>query len=154
LLGEQENCKVTGFGLARDLNQENIYEMKTKSRLPVKWTAHEALLFGRYTTKSDVWSFGIVLYEIFTIGGSPYTRIDARKMLDVLNRGYRMPKPSHVDEALYKIMQDCWREDPDDRPTFENLRDELKEMENQHQRFINLQDYDKKLYENVEDLMF
>jgi len=51
-------------------------------------------------------------------------------------------------------MQDCWRGDPDDRPTFENLRDELKEMENQHQRYINLKDYEKKLYENVEDLMF
>lgn len=154
LVGEQETCKVTDFGMARDVNQENIYETKTKNRLPVKWTAYEALLFGRYTTKSDVWSFGIVLYEIFTIGGSPYPRTNPRKMADILNRGYRMPKPSHVDEALYKIMQDCWQEDPNDRPTFENLRDELKEMENQHQRFINLKDYDKKLYENVEDLMF
>jgi len=133
LVGEQETCKVTDFGMARAVNQENIYERKTKSRLPVKWTAYEALLFGRYTTKSDVWSFGIVLYEIFTIGGSPYPRMGPRKMADILNRGYRMPKPSHVDEVLYKIMQDCWREDPDDRPTFENLRDELKEMENQHQ---------------------
>jgi len=153
LIGERETCKVTDFGMARDVNQENIYERKTKSRLPVKWTAYEALLFGRYTSKSDVWSFGIVLYEIFTIGGSPYPRMDARKMADILNRGYRMPRPGHVDEALYKIMQDCWREDPDDRPTFENLRDELKEMENQHQRLINMQDYDKKLYENVEDLI-
>jgi len=68
LVGEQETCKVTDFGMARAVNQENIYERKTKSRLPVKWTAYEALLFGRYTTKSDVWSFGIVLYEIFTIG--------------------------------------------------------------------------------------
>ncbi|KAL9958174.1 hypothetical protein ACROYT_G035150 [Oculina patagonica] len=154
LVGERETCKVTDFGMARDVEQENIYERKSKGRLPVKWTAYEALLFGRYTTKSDVWSFGVVIYEIFTIGGSPYPRTDSRKMADLLRRGYRMPKPSHVDEALYKIMQDCWREDPDDRPTFENLRDELKEMENQHQRFVNLKDYDKKLYENVEDLMF
>jgi len=79
--------------------------------------------------------------------------MEPRKMANILNRGYRMPKPSHVDEDLYKIMQDCWREDPDDRPTFENLRDNLKELENQHQRLINMQEYDKKLYENVEDLM-
>ncbi|KAL9964662.1 hypothetical protein ACROYT_G028337 [Oculina patagonica] len=153
LVGERETCKVTDFGMARDVYQENVYEKKTKGRLPVKWTAYEALLFGRYTTKSDVWSFGVVLYEIFTIGGSPYPRTDGRKMADLLNRGYRMPKPSHVDGALYKIMQDCWQENPDDRPTFEYLRDELKEMENQHQRHINLREYDKKLYANVEDLM-
>ncbi|XP_078379874.1 fibroblast growth factor receptor 1-like isoform X2 [Oculina patagonica] len=154
LVGERETCKVTDFGMARDVYQENVYEKKTKGRLPVKWTAYEALLFGRYTTKSDVWSFGVVVYEIFTIGGSPYPQTDGRKMADLLNRGYRMPKPRHVDKALYKIMQDCWQENPDDRPTFEYLRDELKEMENQHQRHINLREYDKKLYENVEDLMF
>jgi len=100
LVGEQEICKVTDFGMARDVNQENIYETKTKSRLPVEWTAYEALLLGRYTTKRVVLSFGIVLYEIFTIGGTPYPRMEPRKMANMLNRGYRMPRPSHVDEDL------------------------------------------------------
>ncbi|CAH3161296.1 unnamed protein product, partial [Pocillopora meandrina] len=133
LVGERERCKVTDFGMARDVCQENFYEKKSKGRLPVKWTACEALLYGRYTTKSDVWSFGIVLYEIFTIGGSPYPKIQGRKMADLLTQGYRMPKPRHVEDSLYKIMQDCWQENPDDRPMFENLRNDLKAMENQHQ---------------------
>ncbi|XP_066025260.1 fibroblast growth factor receptor 3 [Pocillopora verrucosa] len=150
LVGEQERCKVTDFGMARDVCQENIYEKKSKGRLPVKWTACEALLYGRYTTKSDVWSFGIVLYEIFTIGGSPYPKIDGRKMADLLTQGYRMPKPRHVDDTLYKIMQDCWQENPDDRPIFENLRNDLKEMENQHQRLINMQHYDNILYASMD----
>ncbi|KAL9958180.1 hypothetical protein ACROYT_G035157 [Oculina patagonica] len=125
LVGERETCKVTDFGMARDVNQENIYEKKSEVPVPCS-----------------------------SCGGSPYPRTNSRKLADVLRLGYRMPKPSHVNEALYQIMLDCWREDPDDRPTFENLRDELKEMENQHQKYVNLRDYDKKLYENVEDLMF
>lgn len=150
LVGERERCKVTDFGMARDVCQENIYERKSKGRLPVKWTASEALLYGRYTTKSDVWSFGIVLYEIFTIGGSPYPKIDGRKIAHLLSQGYRMPKPRHVDDTLYRIMQDCWQENPDDRPVFESLRNDLKEMENQHQRLINMQLYDNILYASAE----
>lgn len=71
----------------------------------------------------------------------------------LLNKGYRMPKPNHVAEALYQVMLNCWQEQPDDRPSFEQLRNELKLMENQHKRLINMQDYDEKLYENMEDLI-
>ncbi|XP_068734070.1 fibroblast growth factor receptor 3-like [Montipora capricornis] len=154
LVGEGETCKVTDFGMARDVHVESVYEKKSKGRIPVKWTAFEALMFGRYTTKSDVWSFGVVLYEIFTIGGSPYPRINVRKIMELLNEDYRMPKPNHVAEPLYQLMLNCWQQVPHDRPTFEQLRRELKLMENQHKRLINMKDYDKKLYENVEDLMF
>ncbi|XP_068685566.1 fibroblast growth factor receptor 2-like [Montipora foliosa] len=153
LVGERETCKVTDFGMARDVQQENIYERKTKGRLPVKWTAYEALMYGTYTTKSDVWSFGVLLYEIFTIGGSPYPRMDGRKITNLLREGYRMPKPQHVDNELYKIMMSCWLEDPIARPTFLNLKDKLKKMENQHKRLINMDIYDNtQLYANVEDL--
>ncbi|XP_015762190.1 PREDICTED: proto-oncogene tyrosine-protein kinase receptor Ret-like [Acropora digitifera] len=153
LVGEGEKCKVTDFGMARNVTEENVYERKTKGRIPVKWTASEALKSGRYTTKSDVWSFGVVLYEIFTIGGQPYPRVNAWKVVALLNDGYRMPKPNHVAEALYQVMLKCWQEQPDDRPSFEQLRHELKLMENQHKRLINMQDYDGKLYENMEDLI-
>ncbi|XP_068685519.1 uncharacterized protein [Montipora foliosa] len=154
LVGEGETCKVTDFGMARDVHVESVYEKKSKGRIPVKWTAFEALMYGRYTSKSDVWSFGVVLYEIFTIGGSPYPRINGRKIMELLNEGYRMPKPNHVAETLYQLMLNCWQQEPHDRPTFKQLRRELKLMENQHKRLINMKDYDKKLYENVEDVMF
>ncbi|CAH3163734.1 unnamed protein product, partial [Pocillopora meandrina] len=67
-------------------------------RLLLKWTAYEALLYSKYTTKSDVWSYGVVLYEIFTIGSLPYLRMDRRKIANLLQQGYRMLKPKHVDD--------------------------------------------------------
>ncbi|XP_022805604.1 tyrosine-protein kinase SRK3-like [Stylophora pistillata] len=134
--------------MARDVQEENIYERKTKGRLPVKY---EALLYGKYTTKSDVWSYGVVFYEIFTIGGSPYPRVDGRKMANLLQEGYRMLKPKHVVEKLYQIMMKCWKNDPDVRPTFADLKNQLKDMETQHKRLINMNMYDKQLYANIED---
>ncbi|XP_066024433.1 fibroblast growth factor receptor 2 [Pocillopora verrucosa] len=152
LVGEGKTCKVTDFGMARDVQEDNIYERKTRGRLPVKWTAIEALLYGKYSTKSDLWSYGILLYEIFTIGGSPYPRMDGRKIANLLQEGYRMPKPQHLDDKLYEIMKKCWRDEPNLRPSFEELRNKLSKMENQHKGLINLKNYDHQLYVNVEDL--
>ncbi|XP_044171636.1 fibroblast growth factor receptor 2-like [Acropora millepora] len=152
LVGERETCKITDFGMARDVHQENFYERKTKGRLPVKWTAYESLLYGQYTTKSDVWSYGVVLYEIFTIGGSPYPRTKGREIANLLQQGYRMPKPEHVDNDLYQIMMNCWKRQPESRPSFSDLTQQLKRLENQHKRLINMHIYDKAMYANLEDL--
>ncbi|XP_068686493.1 tyrosine kinase receptor Cad96Ca-like isoform X2 [Montipora foliosa] len=152
LVGETETCKVTDFGMARDVQQENIYERKTRGRLPVKWTAYESLLYGIYTTKSDVWSYGVVLYEIFTVGGSPYPRMDGKKIASLLQEGYRMPKPQHVDNDLYQIMMNCWQNEPEARPSFADLTQELKGMETQHKRLLNMHIYDNDLYAKLEDL--
>ncbi|XP_015751955.1 PREDICTED: fibroblast growth factor receptor 2-like isoform X3 [Acropora digitifera] len=152
LVGEGETCKITDFGMARDVQEENTYERKTKGRLPVKWTAYEALLFGQYTTKSDVWSYGVVLYEIFTIGGSPYPRMDGNKVVSFLQEGHRMQKPEHVDNKLYQIMMNCWQSEPEIRPSFADLTQQLKQMENQHKRLLNMHIYDNAMYANLEDL--
>ncbi|XP_015777403.1 PREDICTED: fibroblast growth factor receptor 4-like isoform X16 [Acropora digitifera] len=152
LVGERETCKITDFGMARDVQAENIYERKTKGRLPVKWTAYEALLYGQYTTKSDVWSYGVVLYEIFTVGGSPYPRMDGNKVVSFLQEGYKMQKPEHVDNKLYQIMMNCWQSDPEIRPSFADLTQQLKQMENHHTRLLNLHIYDNAMYANLEDL--
>ncbi|XP_074634416.1 proto-oncogene tyrosine-protein kinase receptor Ret-like isoform X5 [Acropora palmata] len=152
LVGEREICKITDFGMARDVQDENIYERKTKGRLPVKWTAYEALLYGQYTTKSDVWSYGVVLYEIFTIGGSPFPRMDGNKVINFLQEGHRMQKPEHVDNKLYQIMMNCWQSEPEIRPSFADLTQQLKQMENQHKSLLNMHIYDNAMYANLEDL--
>ncbi|CAH3193948.1 unnamed protein product, partial [Porites evermanni] len=152
LVGDGEKCKVTDFGMARDVHQEDIYNRTSRGRLPVKWTAFESLMYGTYTTQSDVWSYGVLLYETLTVGGSPYPDINARKIAQKLQEGYRMPKPKHVEIKLYQIMLDCWRENPVDRPTFERLRNTMKEMERNRKTYVNLKQYDHSLYANVNDL--
>ncbi|CAH3158993.1 unnamed protein product, partial [Pocillopora meandrina] len=151
-VGAGETCKVTDFGMARDVLDDNIYQIRSKGPIPLKWTAFEALLYGKYSTKSDVWSYGVLLYEIFTIGGSPYPKMDGGQILTSLEAGYRMPRPQHVDNKLYDLMTNCWKHNPNLRPSFEDMRNTLKEMEDHHKGLINLENYDDRLYVNVDDL--
>ncbi|KAL9964779.1 hypothetical protein ACROYT_G028464 [Oculina patagonica] len=152
LVGEGEKCKVTDFGMARNVHQDDIYTKQSRGRLPVKWTAYEALLYGTYTTQSDVWSYGVLLYEILTIGGSPYPGINARQIATKLQEGFRMPKPKHVDSKIYQIMLNCWEQNPSDRPTFPKIKETMKGIERNHKTYINLDEYDNSLYANMEDL--
>ncbi|XP_067030323.1 fibroblast growth factor receptor 3-like [Acropora muricata] len=153
LVGEGEKCKVTDFGLARDVSQVVVYTKRSRGRLPVKWTAPEALLFGSYTTLSDVWSFGVVLYEIFTVGGCPYPGINGHQMADVLKKGYRMPKPKHVDQHLYDLMYQCWQQKANDRPMFSMLKTKLSKMiQNNEEIYINMREYNNDDYGYIDDL--
>ena len=120
LVGENLICKVAGFGLARVVD-EDIYEAAFREKFAVKWTAPEGALYHRFTIKSDVWSFGIFLYELITYGRPPYPGISNTQILDMLCSGYRMPRPMGCPEQLYKIMSECWRGDSTSRPTFNTL---------------------------------
>jgi len=154
LVGGGEKCKVTDFGMARNVQGDDIYTKRSRGRLPAKWTAYEALLYGTYTTQSDVWSFGVVLYEIFTVGGSPYPGINGHEIANRLKKGYRMPKPKHVDQQLYKIMLQCWQQKPNDRPTFPTLKDKITDLlENSNETYVNLQEYDTSDCGYIDDLL-
>ena len=126
-VGEHLICKVADFGLAR-LFDEDIYEAHTGAKFPIKWTAPEAVMYNRFSTKSDVWSFGIVLYEIITYGYSPYPGMTNEQVLEAIEQGYRIPRPMECPDKLYDIMLDCWREEPANRPTFETLQWQLEEF--------------------------
>ncbi|XP_020908124.1 tyrosine-protein kinase receptor Tie-1 [Exaiptasia diaphana] len=153
LVGQGETCKITDFGMARDVkHNDDIYRKKKKGRLPVKWTAYEALLYGFYSTQSDVWSYAIVLYEIFTIGGSPYPDIEHRHIAEKIYKGYRMPKPKHLDDEIYALMTECWRTSPDLRPSFESLRSTLKRLEKHEKEYVHMNDYEKDLYANLAEI--
>ena len=122
LVSENLISKVANFGLARVTN-EGVFKESTssKEKFPIKWLAPEAAMYGHFTNKSDVWSFGILLYELITYGGVPYGEMSNAQVIKELQIGHRMPAPVDCPEYLYEIMTDCWRDDLALRPTFESL---------------------------------
>ncbi|XP_077991885.1 tyrosine-protein kinase STK-like [Glandiceps talaboti] len=123
LVGENCEYKVADFGLTRLINDE--YIAQNDAKFPVKWTAPEAVRYKRFTIKSDVWSFGIVMYEIITKGMVPYPGMGGAEAYEYIECGNRMLKPKHCPDSAYQLMLQCWQEDPLDRPTFEFLHSYL-----------------------------
>eukprot|EP00794_Sanderia_malayensis_P007461 gene7461-8284_t len=113
--------KVADFGMARDIYKKGIYTKESTSVLPLKWTAPESLADSVYTIQSDVWSFGVVVWEIFTLGGSPYPGISTDRFLAYLKADKRMEKPECCPDSLYALMLSCWDNKPECRPTFSKL---------------------------------
>ena len=119
LVGEHGTCKVADLGLGRLVDKE-MYNFL------MKWTAPEAAMYNSYTIKSDVWSFGVVLYEIITYGRPPYPGMTGREFIWKTEQGYRMPCPCNCPQKYHDIMLDCWHKDPTSRPTFETLQWQLE----------------------------
>ncbi|KAM4541580.1 fibroblast growth factor receptor 3 isoform 6-T6 [Fundulus diaphanus] len=125
LVTEDNVMKIADFGLARDVHNIDYYKKTTNGRLPVKWMAPEALFDRVYTHQSDVWSYGVLLWEIFTLGGSPYPGIPVEELFKLLKEGHRMDKPANCTHELYMIMRECWHAVPSQRPTFRQLVEDL-----------------------------
>ncbi|XP_056617402.1 fibroblast growth factor receptor 2 isoform X6 [Triplophysa dalaica] len=125
LVTESNVMKIADFGLARDVHNIDYYKKTTNGRLPVKWMAPEALFDRVYTHQSDVWSFGVLMWEIFTLGGSPYPGIPVEELFKLLKEGHRMDKPANCTNELYMMMKDCWHAMSSHRPTFKQLVEDL-----------------------------
>ncbi|CAK9303551.1 unnamed protein product [Gordionus sp. m RMFG-2023] len=129
LVGDNNQVKIADFGLAR-LIKENEYEARVGARFPIKWTAPEAANYNRFTIKSDVWSFGILVMELVTYGKIPYSGMSNAEVLHQVEHGYRMPCPPNCPALLYDTMLDCWKKNEQDRPTFETLHWKLENFYN------------------------
>ncbi len=125
LVDEGVLCKVTNFELARVMDRD-FYEGQEEEQIDIKWAAPEVLLHRRFSIKSDVWSFGIVLYEIITYGKSPYPGMNNDKVKHQVQKGYRIPQPVGCpDKLYYENMVKCWQMELINRPTFETLQQQL-----------------------------
>lgn len=152
LVDHNKNTKISDFGLSRNLRDlgGEMYEQKTKGALPIRWMAPESLYFSVFTPKSDVWGFGILMWEIVTLGSTPYPGMGAREVMRRVRDGYRLERPAHCHPQLYHIIQRCWSGDMNKRPDFVELRKDLaKLLEDQH-GYIDLQNISESKYYSMD----
>ncbi|XP_032580146.1 vascular endothelial growth factor receptor 1 isoform X13 [Drosophila sechellia] len=129
LLCEDNVVKICDFGLARSMYRGDNYKKSESGKLPIKWLALESLSDHVFSTYSDVWSYGIVLWEMFSLAKVPYPGIDPnQELFNKLNDGYRMEKPKFANQELYEIMLECWRKNPESRPLFAELEKRFANM--------------------------
>ncbi|XP_074605713.1 fibroblast growth factor receptor 4-like [Brevipalpus obovatus] len=133
LVTENNVMKIADFGLARNLKFVDYYRKNTKGLLPVKWMAPEALSEQKYTTASDCWSYGILLWEIWTLGEGPYPgkMVDVSDLYEFLKEGKRMRRPDGCPERIYRLMRHCWAFDPLERPSFSKITIQLEDYMNE-----------------------
>ncbi|XP_041742742.2 tyrosine-protein kinase Fer isoform X1 [Coregonus clupeaformis] len=124
LVGESNLLKISDFGMSRQ-EDDGIYSSSGLKQIPIKWTAPEALNYGRYSSESDVWSYGILLWETFSLGVCPYPGMTNQQAREQVEKDYRMSCPTKCPEEIYKVMQKCWEYKPENRPKFADLQKEL-----------------------------
>jgi len=127
LVGEHSQVKVADFGLSR-LMESDVYNAREGAKFPIKWTAPEALAYNKFSIKSDVWAFGVLLWELATYGMSPYPGVELSQVYELLETGYRMQCPEGCPPAVYKLMRRCWEWDSEKRPTFKEMSSDLNGM--------------------------
>ncbi|KAJ4921666.1 hypothetical protein JOQ06_003346, partial [Pogonophryne albipinna] len=124
LVGEGSVLKISDFGMSRQ-EDDGIYSSSGLKQIPIKWTAPEALNYGRYSSDSDVWSYGILLWETFSLGVCPYPGMTNQQAREQVEKGYRMACPQRCPDDVYKVMQRCWQYNPEERPKFSDLQRDL-----------------------------
>uniref|UniRef100_A0A8D2B6V9 Tyrosine-protein kinase n=1 Tax=Sciurus vulgaris TaxID=55149 RepID=A0A8D2B6V9_SCIVU len=132
LVTEKNVLKISDFGMSRE-EADGIYAASGGLRqVPVKWTAPEALNYGRYSSESDVWSFGILLWETFSLGASPYPNLSNQQTREFVEKGGRLPCPELCPDAVFRLMEQCWAYEPGLRPSFSTIYQELQSIRKRH----------------------
>ncbi|GAA6089014.1 tyrosine-protein kinase receptor Tie-2 [Tachysurus ichikawai] len=147
LVGENFVAKIADFGLSRG---QEVYVKKTMGRLPVRWMAIESLNYSVYTTNSDVWSYGVLLWEVVSLGGTPYCGMTCAELYEKLPQGYRLEKPLNCDDEVYELMRQCWREKPYERPSFAQILVSLNRMLEERKTYVNTTLYEKFTYAGID----
>ncbi|XP_075040776.1 tyrosine-protein kinase BTK isoform X2 [Mixophyes fleayi] len=127
LVAEGGTVKVSDFGLSRYV-MDDEYTSSLGSKFPVRWSPPEVLLYSKFSSKSDVWSFGVLMWEVFTFGKMPYERFNNSEIVNQIMKGVRLYRPQLATEKVYSVMLSCWAEKADDRPAFQILQGAILEV--------------------------
>ncbi|XP_059622475.1 tyrosine-protein kinase transmembrane receptor Ror [Phlebotomus argentipes] len=126
LVGDALTVKISDFGLSRDIYSSDYYRVQSKSLLPVRWMPSESILYGKFTTESDVWSFGVVLWEIYSYGLQPYYGYSNQEVISMVRARQLLPCPEACPSPVYSLMVECWHEQAVRRPSFPEIGHRLK----------------------------
>ncbi|KAM3848432.1 tyrosine-protein kinase ITK/TSK [Vipera latastei] len=127
LVGEFQVVKVSDFGMSRYVLDDQ-YTSSMGTKFPIRWSAPEVFSYNRYSTKSDVWSFGVLMWEVFSEGKTPYENRTNAEVVEEVSAGLRLYKPRHASNTIYNLMQHCWNENQNDRPPFSHMLYHLNEI--------------------------
>uniref|UniRef100_A0A4W4GP91 Receptor protein-tyrosine kinase n=1 Tax=Electrophorus electricus TaxID=8005 RepID=A0A4W4GP91_ELEEL len=139
LVKSPNHIKITDFGLARLLDADEKEYNADGGKMPIKWMALECIHYRKFTHQSDVWSYGVTIWELMTFGGKPYDGIPTREIPDILEKGERLPQPPICTIDVYMVMVKCWMIDADSRPKFKELAVEFCRMARDPQRYLVIQ---------------
>ncbi|XP_065345977.1 proto-oncogene tyrosine-protein kinase ROS isoform X2 [Cloeon dipterum] len=126
--GANRVVKIGDFGLARDVYKNDYYRKESEGLLPVRWMSPESLLDRVFTTQSDVWAFGVIMWEILTMGQQPYPARTNQEVFNYVTEGGRLNRPTNCPDEMHSLMVRCWHTSPKCRPTFKNCLDILEEL--------------------------
>lgn len=126
LVSENLTVKISDFGLSRDVYSSDYYRVQSKSLLPVRWMPPESILYGKFTTESDVWSYGVVLWEIYSYGLQPYYGYSNQEVIEMIRSRQLLPCPEDCPSRMYSVMMECWHEVPVRRPHFPEITARLR----------------------------
>lgn len=144
-------CKICDFGLSRDVEGCDVYERTSKGPLPIRWMAPESLNDQMFTKKTDVWSYGVLLWEIVTLGATPYPGMTVREVIQDVTIGKWLQKPFHCKQELYLLMTRCWGAEPESRPTFKEIVCDVESLLSQEAEYIELNTYQEDKYNMLEN---
>ncbi|XP_058799259.1 tyrosine-protein kinase Dnt-like [Phymastichus coffea] len=136
VVDDELRVQITDNALARDLFPQDYYCLGDNENRPIKWLAIESLLNKSFSTASDVWSFGVLLWELTTLAQQPYVEVDPFEMANYLRDGYRLAQPVNCPDELFAVMAYCWAMSPDERPTFSQLIVCLQEFHTQLTKYV------------------
>ncbi|KAL4635018.1 inactive tyrosine-protein kinase transmembrane receptor ROR1 [Arapaima gigas] len=129
LVGEQLHVKISDLGLSREIYASDYYRMQPKSLLPIRWMSPEAITYGKFSIDSDIWAFGVVLWEIFSFGLQPYYGFSNQEVMEMVRKRQLLPCPEDCPPRMYGLMTECWQEVPARRPRFKDIHARLRAWE-------------------------
>ena len=133
LVGHDLVVKISDFGLARSVHSVDYYRGSEHDAIPIRWMPLEAILYNKFSTQSDVWSFGVVLWEIFTFALQPYYGLTHDEVVRYIKEGKVLAQPERTPQQVYELMKQCWHRRPASRPSFNNLH---KTLENMYEKYV------------------